>query len=199
MLRRGDKTAFDHLYDLYFDSLFGFGRQYRLDDEIVQDCIQDLFVHLWLNREKLPEVASVKAYLYRSFKNRILNILRKEKMIREKTTFAWDSDDGSAVAFPHEAFLISGEEDSEKKESLRHAFRDLTDHQREALYLRFYENMEYDEIAETLSLKDVKYARTLIYRSLETLKNGLMKLPLFKSIEIVNLIALAIAYTKPLG
>ncbi len=191
LMREGDKAAFDRLYDFYFDSLFGLGRQYISDEDIVRDCIQDLFAHLWLNREKLPDVISVKAYLFRSLKNRLFNILKREKIFREKTSRDLKFQEESSVSSPHEAFMISSEEDSAKKVGLRRALGELTDHQREALFLRYYENMGYDEIADTLSLRDVKYARTLIYRSLETLKNGLKKASIFGSIDMVIITVLS--------
>src|SRR5258708_36580356 len=49
----------------------------------------------------------------------------------------------------------------------------LTPRQREAVYLYFYNDSSYEEIAEIMGLKEVKYARTLVSRPLAELRRVL--------------------------
>ena len=173
LLKAGDKDAFNHLYNLYFDALYGFGMQFTQKECVVQDCIQELFIHLWNNHKQLPDVYYVKSYLYRSLRNRIFNSLKKDAVYKGKIEKNIEDNAYLNFTLSHEHLLITRESDEETEAHLHRAMKGLTNHQREAIFLRFYENMEYEEIAATLALKDVKYARTLIYRSLEGLKNGL--------------------------
>jgi DNA-directed RNA polymerase specialized sigma24 family protein len=55
----------------------------------------------------------------------------------------------------------------------------LTERQKEAIFLRFYENMEYEQIASLMALKEVKNARTLIYRAIEVLRCNIGKIYIF--------------------
>jgi RNA polymerase sigma factor (sigma-70 family) len=80
------------------------------------------------------------------------------------------------VSLPHEFLLITSQVSSENLERLQQAFESLTRRQKEAIFLRFYENMDYEHIAAMLSMKEVKYARTLIYRALDVLKGSIRKL-----------------------
>ncbi len=91
-----------------------------------------------------------------------------EESIEESYTFE--------VSFSHEFLLITYQIAQENQERLLKAFGSLTQRQKEAIFLRFYENMDYEQIAAILSMKEVKYARTLVYRALDVLKAGIHKL-----------------------
>ena len=72
--------------------------------------------------------------------------------------------------------LITDQLNQENQRKLLRAFGQLTQRQKEAVYLRFYENASYEEIAAVMSLKEVKYARTLIYRALDVLRASIRNL-----------------------
>jgi DNA-directed RNA polymerase specialized sigma24 family protein len=80
------------------------------------------------------------------------------------------------VTFSHEFFLITRQISEENQERLMKAFELLTKRQKEAIYLRYYDNLDYQQIAVIMQLKDVKYARTLIYRALDVLKVSIRRL-----------------------
>jgi RNA polymerase sigma factor (sigma-70 family) len=71
--KRGDKNAFEHIFKKYNRVLHHFGVKFFYDRNVVEDCIQELFLKLWKNREKLAEVNTVKYYLVTSLRRSLLS------------------------------------------------------------------------------------------------------------------------------
>lgn len=170
----GSEAAFECIYDTYFPKLYNYGMRICQDKALVKDCIQNLFVELWQKREQVSEVKAVKYYLFKSLRRKLVKDMGEQNKhvskegLEEQYTFE--------VSFSHEFLLITNQIDHENKERLLRAFQFLTQRQKEAVFLRFYENMEYEHIASLLAMKEVKYARTLIYRALDVLKSSIRKL-----------------------
>ncbi len=173
-LKNGSEAAFERLYDRYFPKLYNYGMRICADKALVKDSIQNLFIELWHKKLGLSEVTSVKYYLFTCLRRRLLKDLSlttkyvHEDGLEDSYTFE--------VTFSHELLLITDQISQENQQRLLEAFKLLTKRQKEAIYLRFYENMDYEHIAVMLSLKEVKYARTLIYRALDVLKSAIRKL-----------------------
>ncbi|MEN7547094.1 RNA polymerase sigma factor [Rapidithrix thailandica] len=168
-LRKGNKSAFDTLYQKYFPLLYGYGLHFTSDKALIKDCLQDLFVDLYVKRNRLTQVTYVKSYLFQILRR---TVLKK----REQPPYEYSElTPGIAVSLSHEQELILGQLEKDKQVHLQNALQQLTAHQREALFLRFYQNLDYRAIAEIMDLKEVKSARTLIYRSLTVLKEYLKK------------------------
>ena len=66
--------------------------------------------------------------------------------------------------------IISQQELNNRKQVVQHVINGLSNRQREAIYLYFFENIGYESIAEIMSMKEVKYARTLFYRALDEMR-----------------------------
>lgn len=78
-LKKGDQKMFEHLYSVYFEKLCFFLLNYTQDKEIIEDIVQDTFVKLWINREKLMISTSFNSYLYKSVYNNFIDNYRKRK------------------------------------------------------------------------------------------------------------------------
>src|SRR5690606_26189782 len=61
--REGDEAAFVFIYESYFDRLFAYGLRVAGDAYLVEDAIQELFIDLRNNRNRLKETDSIKFYL----------------------------------------------------------------------------------------------------------------------------------------
>ena len=169
--RNGEQGAFDRIYCIYAPVLYNYGMQLVNDKDLVKDSMHDLFVYLWQKRDRLSNVTSLKGYLLISFKRKLTEE-RSKNAIRSSDTYSYFIVD---IAQSHEDGMIAKELEKERLLRLQTAFFQLTGRQKEAIFLRFHENLEYNQIAEILGLKDAKNARTLIYRSLTELKKSLTK------------------------
>lgn len=72
------EKQFSGIYDRYFEELCRFLTYYSLDGHLIEEVVQDVFMKLWEERTNL-EVNHIKTYLYRSARNRILNVLRDRR------------------------------------------------------------------------------------------------------------------------
>lgn len=75
----GDHDAFTEIYILYSSALYRHAIKMIKDREVAQDVIQEVFTNLWINRNTINFNTSPKNYLYTSVRNKILDIIAKEK------------------------------------------------------------------------------------------------------------------------
>jgi RNA polymerase sigma factor (sigma-70 family) len=177
LFRKGDKDAFAALYQRMSDRLYRYGMKFTTDEELVKDSIQDLFLKIHLNRAKLPDVDNCDFYLFKLLKNILIDAFRQQdKMIYISpeelpfyAEFTFDPSD-------------QDDEDDDIKERFEQVVSLLSDRQKEAIYLRYYSDMSYDEISDLLGISN-QSARNLIYRSIEKIKTE-MKVSVFISLFI---------------
>ncbi|SEJ09015.1 RNA polymerase sigma factor, sigma-70 family [Dyadobacter sp. SG02] len=168
----GDPDAFSKLYDQYADVLYAFGMRYSTDRDLVKDCIHDLFIDLHGYRKNLAQDANVKFYLLKSLRRKLHLAHRKSSMLRFDR---WDTEDSlaiSAFTFSIEQELIMDEKEREILQHLAAEINRLPDRQREILYLRFHQDLDYDEIAAIMQIS-VPTCRTFVYRALKELRGKL--------------------------
>jgi RNA polymerase sigma-70 factor, Bacteroides expansion family 1 len=95
-LSRGDKKSFELLFLYYQPKLVNFLCGFIKDPELARDMSQDVFLSIWNKREKLDEVKSFKAYLFRMGKNAICNYydhsLVNEKFKAEQLSHPFDAE-----------------------------------------------------------------------------------------------------------
>lgn len=174
--RNGNEKSFESLYDNYFSLLYSYGLQITSNKALVKDSIQDLFIELWKNRANLAEVKSIKGYLYLSLRRKIIkDFIKENKFSNQEISDNYDTE----VILPHEFLMISDQLTHEISKRLTRSFQTLTKRQKEAIFLKYYDNMSYEDIAAVMSLKNVKYARTLIYRAIDVLKLSITKETIF--------------------
>jgi RNA polymerase sigma factor (sigma-70 family) len=170
--RNGDSDSFAALFRQHYETLFRYGSKFTADTELLEDCIQELFIELWQSRSANP-THSVKAYLLKSLKYKLLKVFRQRGKWRsipaaDDVTFEWS----------HEHFLIARQEDEERKQRVLDALGRLSNRQKEIIYLKYYQNLSYEEVSEIMNI-NYQVARNLLYqaiRSLKTLLAGTMEL-----------------------
>jgi len=79
-LKLGHKAALQLLFDKYYEPLCNFAYLFLKNTKITEEIVDDVFIHIWEQREKLSVNSNPRAYLYRSTKNGIISYLRKNKM-----------------------------------------------------------------------------------------------------------------------
>ncbi|MBT1712481.1 sigma-70 family RNA polymerase sigma factor, partial [Fulvivirgaceae bacterium PWU5] len=147
--------------------LYNYGRKIGGVNAVLEDAIHDLFVDLWRFREKLSPTTSVRFYLYRSLRRKLL---RNES---RKAFFTLDDfviEDVWLTPTPSsEQKLIDEESGHQRIHRLRKLLNDLSPRQYEAMVLRFYDEMDFEEIAAVLNVNE-QSARNLVQRGLTQLR-----------------------------
>lgn len=169
-LSNGDGIALEVLYRRYFSSLFNYGKSLCFNEELVKDCIQDLFVKIY-NNKKSPSPRFVKAYLFRILRNCIY-----DKMHFDIVDLSIEEIDFDLIIedVELEDLFARGDEDLLIGKRLRKAFSLLPSNQKNALYLRFIKDFSWTEIAEVLSITPHS-AMNLIARAISKLSSLLEK------------------------
>lgn len=167
--RAGDKQAFTGLYSQYVRTLYNYGRKFSGDQAFVEDCIQDLFVELWKNRTRLGETDSAKSYLFKSLRRKICRTATHEN--KHQPEKLRDNEYNFEVELSVENNLISDQTTLEQRLYIEKALQTLTKRQQEAIFLRFYENLSYEEVAAVMSL-ELRSVYNLISKAIDGLKRS---------------------------
>lgn len=164
---KGDDSALSSLFQFFVNDLYAYGLKIVPVESLVKDAIQDVFLHLMEKRKKLIIPINFKAYLFKCLRNEILQNIRSlhRKQILENKLFN-KTDNLEEHA---EQKWMANEAEWEVRYIIQSALSTLTDHQREALYLKFAEGCDYDQISSIMDIS-VASARTLIYRSVKQVK-----------------------------
>lgn len=170
--KKGDWESYTRLYDTHYRALNNYGHKFTKDISLIEDSIQDLFVKLWNNRATLGAPASVKNYLYKALRN---ILFRKIKWHSKFMIIRDDEDPSFEVELSHDRTIIVKEEEQELQQIIQKALHELPARQREIVFLRFYEGLSYEEIAEVMSI-NITSVYKLWYKVLEKLKSSLAHL-----------------------
>lgn len=167
-VQRGNQLAFETLYHRFFRILYNYGRKISPNQAVVEDSIHDVFFDLWNYRENLSSTTSVRFYLYRALRRRIV---RNEQKDHKTSVFEFQLDEiFIQKALPHEDDIVQKEQKDEWVSRLTRQLNNLSPRQYEALVLRFYDDFSYEEIAEIMSVNE-QSARNLVQRGLEQLRH----------------------------
>ena len=77
-LKRGSYEAFDTLYDMYADSLYGFALLHTKSSVQAEDIVQETFLKLWNMRASLSVAGSFKSMLFTIAKNHVIDVFRQQ-------------------------------------------------------------------------------------------------------------------------
>lgn len=168
----GKNNSLAFIYKEYANELYAYGMKVFEDDSLVKDCIQEVFIQLIDRRKSLQITSSIHIYLFKSLRNKIIEELRTRKRKLQINVKIAEFDIGHATH--PEQNLIEEEEQNAIRKLIKSSTEKLSDRQKEIIYLKFTENLTYDEISEILQI-DKASARTLLYRTLKSLKEQLNK------------------------
>lgn len=179
-LIEGDKDALAFIYRSYFTSLFKYGMKLNPDESLVKDSIHDIFVSIWLSRERLSLTDSIKYYLLASLKRKISAQLQKGQ------------PDGllehlSGNEHSPEEVLIGEQSGLELRAKLAKVMDQLPPRQKEILHLRFYEGLDPRQTAAIMDLS-INSAYVLLSKALNYLKkhSDQIMISLFLLLEVIH-------------
>ncbi len=166
--RQGDPKALNLLIELFYKVLFDYGARFTNDYALVEDAIQDLFLDLWRRHSFLSDTASVRFYLLKSLRRKI-HVLHKTAMPKEHQFFECEENLDILAEYPVESEIISRETNEHLQKKLKAAVKQLTKRQQEAVYLKFYQELEYHQVSELMSISE-QSAYNLIHSAIKSLR-----------------------------
>jgi RNA polymerase sigma-70 factor (ECF subfamily) len=164
LLAGGDRQGLYECFDLFYDDLFRLGVSLYRDVDLVQGCINDLFLELWKIREKLSGVRNIQQYVITIFKR----ILYKSSSGRKDLPFDEAAHTGLTQS-SYEEILIGIQTDEGMKARLQLALKQLSGRQLQLVQLRYFEGRGFKEIAEATGLTERTVYNTL-HNALQVLR-----------------------------
>lgn len=156
------KNMYLKAYDDYSDGLFRYAMFKTSNRELALDIVQDTFTNVWEYIVKGGKINNIKAFLYRTLGNKIIDSYRK------KQSESLDSmiEGGYDIGFdnrPQTEEFLTGEKVWEKVSELPEAHVEI-------LTLRYINDLSIQEIATMLDQSENNISVKL-HRALEKLKS----------------------------
>ncbi len=167
-LQKDEMDALAFFYHKYYSFLFNYGLKMTRDEVLIEDTIQEIFYRFWNRRNKLSHVENPKSYIIRTFRNLLLDTIKgSSRQVQE-----------NAFNFMHETEsiqdrIIEEEAMSEMHKRVDEALDNLPDRQREILYLKFYRDLDYQEISEILGI-NYQSVRNAVHTAVKSLRKTLI-------------------------
>lgn len=165
----GNQVAFAHIYNRYVDTLYRYGLKVHPDPSLIRDSIQEVFIDLYSRRAKFsPDAEHLKYYLMLSFKR---NLLRRIEYQRKNITHKKLDKFILGTGNTPETIIEERESSIESHKRLNILLEGLSAREKEALFLKFNESMDYPEIAQIMNIS-IESVRKQVYRAIKKLKKA---------------------------
>ncbi|WP_316830902.1 RNA polymerase sigma factor [Pedobacter aquatilis] len=169
-LRSGDKDAFFDLYAALYYPLVNFGIRVCADADISSEATDLVFRTIWEKHDTLNRVDNVEAYLRTFLKRKLLRILERNKKVNDALFNA--GAEGDWMEMSYEEFIVKVQSDEMVQYQLKNALEKLTFRQKQLIHLKFFDGLNYEQIAAQTS-QTVKTAYNTIYDALKILRKEL--------------------------
>jgi len=169
-IREGNRSALESLYKRHYPALFRYGIKLNSNKEQVQDCLQDLFFNIWLKKDSLKEVTSVRFYLMKWLKREIIRMLTGKNSSQKIVPIESDGEElGIEVELGD--FLEKKDFDTQRAILIKRALADLTKKEREVVYLRFFMGLGYEEISLIMNV-NYQVVMNYMHRAMKALREN---------------------------
>lgn len=176
--RAGDYDAFEQLYRWLEPGLARFVRRLIGDGAESEDVLQDTFLALYMNLDRIQPTANLRPYAYRIARNNCFDRLRSWGRYDE-VSIDDDNDDAYSPRLP----LQLKDEDAQPPDEVTHwlllglevrqAIDRLPEAQRQTLILYCEEELTYAEIAEVMDVS-IGTVKSRLFHAKKTLR-GLVR------------------------
>ncbi len=147
LIQKDDSIAFYNLYERYSKRLYGFVLRYLKQSEDTEEIVQEVFVKVWENRNKIATYSSLESFLFTIAYNATISLLRKrltEKKyldhVKSLQQLDYVSDAFGEIQF------------KELNERIQVLLNKLTPRQKEIYLLNREKGLSHEEIAKLLNI-----------------------------------------------
>ena len=144
----GDTRAFHAIHGELFRGLYDYAMKLLQDSQLADDAVQELFVKIWVKRGVIGTLRKVKPYFFTALRRQILNQLRNLQL-RELRIGALPRPD---IDFSPEEIVVRNEEYLSLQTKIAALLNELPKRQKEVIYLHYFEEMDYVQIAEVMGI-----------------------------------------------
>jgi len=182
----GDEKAYARIYELYAQEMYAYGFLFTSNEELIKDCLHDVFIKIYNNRKNLSPVDNIKLYLFMAMKNQLFDIFCKPKELYHNETM----EPVFSIDFTVEEMMIHNEEEEFLSIKMQQMMDSLTPRQKEVLYYKYVENLSYDEIGEIMQM-NYQSILNLVQRSLKKLRTSFSRSSIYLPMYLIFLLVRA--------
>ena len=144
----GDTRAFHSIHGELFRGLYDYAVKLLQDGQLADDAVQELFVKVWVKRGVIGPLQKVKPYFFTALRRQVLNQLRSRRL-REMRIGGLPRPD---IDFSPEEVFVRNEEYLSLQAKIADLLNELPKRQKEVIYLHYFEEMDYTQIAEVMRI-----------------------------------------------
>jgi RNA polymerase sigma-70 factor (family 1) len=166
-LKAADPDMFAEIFSVYYKDMVMFAYSFTHDREDSEEIVQDVFVKLWEDHEKINISASIKSYLLKSVQNKCIDWHRHRKVMNHHSSYIIEN----SMLYENDTdnYILS----SELEILIEKAIQSLPDKVRETFEMSRVEGFKYQEIADKLNVS-VRTIEVRISKALELLRGSLI-------------------------
>ena len=148
-IARGDSIAFKNFYNIFYPRFWRYTGYFEINDELRNDILSDVFMNLWINRNRLPNIGNIESYTFICIRNQILKY-KSNLMIRKNIPI-----------YMADSWIASEQDRADRKmemedltAAVQQAIASLPERCRLIYILIKEEKHSYKEVAEMLSISE---------------------------------------------
>jgi RNA polymerase sigma-70 factor (ECF subfamily) len=152
-LKIGDPEAFSQLFKLFHSRLLGYCNLFVHDKNLSEDFVQDCFIKLWENHDKIIPEKSVEALLFVMARNKCFAYLKDRKI--QNSEVSLDAISINQLQYLYQIDFLRKEELSIEEriiDALKQAIANLPEKRKAVFLMHKIEGIKQKEIAEKLGI-----------------------------------------------
>jgi RNA polymerase sigma factor (sigma-70 family) len=168
LVKTNDREAFNSLFLKYYPLLSDFCRFLGADSDDGEDIIADVFLDIWVKKERLHIHTSLKSYLYGAVRYRVYTLKGKsQKMQLLPQEYALDKP-GNDDLRPDEILFRK-----DRRHLIERFVNELPDQGKLIFLMNWQHQLDYQEIADILKISP-HTVKTHIYRSINFFRKRIL-------------------------
>ena len=167
-LSNGNEAAFRRLFDQYSPAIYRTAMVYLKEAGLAEEVVQDVFMKLWTQRERMVEVESIESWLFVVAKNTSLNEMKKLALEKSVRTEWVERHEQSENTTDHSVRSLQYED------LIRKAVGELPEQQQKVFKMAKEEGLSYQGVADELSLSPLT-VKTHVSRALKSIRSFLVR------------------------
>lgn len=147
-IKKRNKDVFKTFFNKHYETYVLYANSYLFDKAASEDIVQDVFVYLWENAERIDIQSSLQGYLYTMVRNRCLNYLKTIKVTDKNHILEFNIN-----LITEQVFDSNSEENKEiVYKHLLQILETLPEKMQQVVKLKFLHSYKYSEIASEMNI-----------------------------------------------
>ena len=142
LAKLGDEDAFTALYDRHYRMIYSLGYQFFANQSDAEDVMQEAFVKAARSLDSFRKESKFSSWLYRIAYNVCVDLFKKKKRRSENTVIGADLS------------TLATDGSGERNREILAAIQTLSEKERGAVIMSYYQGFNHAEIAKVLGCKE---------------------------------------------